>query len=73
MNAPAEHTIVLVQNEINLLKAFSIIIHLIDADFISGYDLESRSLYYLANRAEYLGYDLLTELSRGQATYDNMI
>ncbi|CAD8100996.1 unnamed protein product [Paramecium primaurelia] len=73
MNAPVEYTIVLTQNEINLMKAFTLIIHLIDPDFISGYDLETRSLYYVANRAEFIGYDFLTEISRGQPTYDKLI
>ncbi|CAD8122430.1 unnamed protein product [Paramecium sonneborni] len=73
MNAPVEYTIIMTQNEINLMKAFTLIVHLIDPDFISGYDLETRSLYYVTNRAEFIGYDFLTGISRGQPNYDKLI
>lgn len=60
MSIKPELEIIYVQNEIHLLRTFAILIFLLDPDFISGYDLESKSLYYLVNRAETYSFDILT-------------
>lgn len=56
--------IILVQTEYHLLKTFALITTLLDTDFIAGYELESKSLYYIVNRAEQHCFDLLVAMSR---------
>ena len=62
---PFDVDIFYVSTEINLIKMFQLLVNILDPDFIAAYDLEAKSLYYLASRADFYDYDLLQFLGRG--------
>jgi DNA polymerase elongation subunit (family B) len=59
-----------VENEANLLMTFILLVQKTDPDIICGYDLEKKSLSYVAQRCWNKGIDLNNLISRSPSDLD---
>jgi hypothetical protein len=55
----------IVSDEIELFELFSLIVLLLDPDFLGAWDIEQRSLHYLVSRGKVFDLDVLAVLGRG--------
>lgn len=56
--------VVFYENEVDLILKFAEFIAILDPDILTGFEVQNDSWGFLLNRAEVLGYDLATVLSR---------
>lgn len=64
--------IIVVKDELSLIYTYILMIFKIDPDIIGGYDMEQRSLYYLARRAWVYEIDILGNIGRSPPDLDGI-
>jgi len=64
--------IIIVKNEKNLIKTVILMIFKLDPDILAGFDMEKKSLYYLAKRAWDNDIDFLSYISRAPARFEEV-